>query len=145
MAKLPALGNNEQALLGFAVGAAYSLETAVRLGYAVGATGGQQYLEDIRSAARAVSQGKAPSTGEWLAGFYFNSCLHRLAALSERIGKYAAGEKWDLTPKVRRDVNHMKHDIDILLAEGREATLNDAARGLDEIVTALEVIFAPLK
>ena len=145
LAVLPAAGNDEQALLGFAVGAAYSLETAVRFGYTVGATAGARYLEDIRCAARAVSQGKPPATSEWMAGFYFNSCLLRLAALSERIGKYATGNKWDLTPKVRRDVNHMKHDIDVLLAEGREATLHDAKQGLDEIVTALEMLFGPSK
>jgi hypothetical protein len=141
LACLDASGLDEQALYGFAVGAAYSLAQAVRLGYR-GEGPADGYAAEVRAAADAISKGEPPTAGAWLAGYYFNSSLQRLAAAAERIGKYTSGRKWVPSRAVRDDVNQMKHGVGTgtgtLLSEGREATLEDACNTLREVVDALE-------
>ncbi len=143
LAKLEAPGQDEQALLGFAVGAAYALDKAVSLGYA-DPTGPAvpDYRQELRAVARAIALEEPPDRGSWLAAFYFNAALQRLAALPERIKKYSPNRELISAPEVCDDANSMKHDIDRLLREGRRASLADAMDALVHEVTELDWVFS---
>ena len=137
----PAPSHDEQALLGFAIGATFSLQRALALGYTDQTIPdvGPNYLADLRGVAADIADREGPTQGAWLATYYFNSALFRLAALGERVGKYADAGKWDVAPPVRHDVNRMKHEVDVLLKDGREAKIEDAIEALTMVVGALEL------
>lgn len=72
----------------------------------------------------ALMADEEPPAETWLAGFYFNDALMRLAALNDRLDKYARSKR-DLAPTVRRVVNDLKHDIDPHLGEGLDIGFNE--------------------
>ncbi len=76
----------EQALLGFLLGALYGLGRAIELGYEdrTGRSIDPRYSEELRGLLAGVNKGQLPPDGQWLAGFFFNSALHRLTALYHR-------------------------------------------------------------
>ena len=114
--------------IGYLLGAAYSLIEAQRLCYLYGDIVDADYSKELRAVAVALADGKASALvigrrkfaegsdmslpGIWLAGFYFNSALHRLAAAAERLGMHPTkGDVAEspLIAKVRDDVNRLKH------------------------------------
>jgi hypothetical protein len=67
-------------------------------------------------ALEALTHG-LPVDASWLAGFYLDSALMRLAALNERIDTYL-GKKHDTAQQIRRLVNEIKHEVDAGIGQG---------------------------
>jgi hypothetical protein len=130
--------DEEIALVGFCVGAIYSLSEATRIsdsGYS------DEHLEAdypkvLMNEIETLSEGKVISDSIWLSGYYFNSGLYRISALNERIDKYI-GQQSDLARGVRREVNRFKHDVEGVLG-GRTVGMDDALNGLEKLVLSLE-------
>ncbi len=148
LAQLSPPTEDEQAVLGFAVGAAYSIERATQLG-AQAEFVVADYGDQLRSAALAVSEGKEPSPG-WLRNYHLNSAVQRLDALRERLQKITGrpslgGKHWRPAKyeaeRIGDDVNKMKHELASFLKDGRRATLRDAERVLERVVAGLEALF----
>ena len=114
--------------VGYLLGAAYALIEAHRFCYVYGDIVDADYAKELRTVAAAMADGQSPAlvlgrrmlaggsdmspSGVWLAGFYFNSALHRLAAAAERLGVHPTkGDVAESPPlaKVRDDVNRLKH------------------------------------
>jgi hypothetical protein len=114
--------------IGYLIGAAYALLQAHRLGYLYGDINDRAYANELRAVANALAEGQSATLvsgqralgersdlslpGSWLAGFYFNSALHRLAAAAERLGiggKRGKIAEPPLITQVRREVNRLKH------------------------------------
>jgi hypothetical protein len=137
--------------LDYLVGALYGLKRAVDLGF-VDRRGPSHptyrpflttYALDI-VATREVHR-------LWLAGFYFNSGIQRIAASYDRIPKLldargdrpsdrmknaytTAPEEWH---SVYREVNFFKHDPEGR-AKGRQVTMDVALRATDQAITLVE-------
>ena len=130
-AELTPANEQEQAIVGFMLGAIYGLRRAIDLGFVdrTGAKTAPDYTQELqRVAHNLASKTDISDDHAWLSGFYFNSALHRIAALGERVSIYAGGRQ-DMTPKIRREVNRLKHDVDGLMA-GRSI-------GVPEVVSAV--------
>jgi hypothetical protein len=119
------------------VGAAYSLVQAINL-----SEGGYSDEHDlpefhtlIRDAALSVADELPSIDPRWEAGYFFNSAILRIAAVNDRLGKYL-GDRRDLTPAVRQEVNRLKHDVPGIL-HGRHVDLPGAIRALDALIRAL--------
>ena len=141
----------------YLVGAQYGLMKAVEIGF-VDRSGAwhrtyrphlSQYVDSI-STQRSVNN-------RWLAGFYFNSGIQRIAACFDRIpkllgakganardrmknvngGNYAA---WD---KVYGEINAFKHDV-AGKATGRTVSLTEAVQAFEEVVALLRANEAKL-
>lgn len=115
--------------VGYLIGAAYSLIQATRHRYLYGQIDDEKYMLELKSVSAALSENnpveKIKGTrkfdgidepmeldGIWLAGFYFNSALHRIAAGAERIGVHInKGDtpEPDAVKRARCDVNKLKH------------------------------------
>ena len=108
-------------LLGFMVGALHALDRAAQLAYddARGMPDLDRSAREFRLAGRAVARGRARSN-QWLAGFYLDSALMRLAAVNTRLNKLLGTED-DRLHDVRQIVNSLKHDVDAHI--GRPWTL----------------------
>lgn len=116
LAEIKPRGRDEEAIYGLLVGALYGLRRAFDLGYVDRAGDGlpsDYYKELVRVACNLATTGDVAESA-WLAGYYFNSSLHRFAPVGERLGKYA-GDRQDLVPRVRKEMNRIKHDVDGLL------------------------------
>jgi hypothetical protein len=102
-------------------GALHALDRAAQLNYddARGRPDRDRSAREFRLAVRAVTQGRARSNA-WLAGFYLDSALMRLAALNTRLNKLL-GTSDDRLRDVRQIVNSLKHDVDAHI--GRPWTL----------------------
>ena len=140
LATLEAPGQDEQALLGFAVGAAYALDKAISLGY-TGSALPADYRQELQDVALDIALGKPSEQGAWLAALYFNAALPRLAAIPERIHKYSPTRWLISAPEVCDDGSSMKQDIDRLLREDRRASLANAVDALVDEVTELDWVF----
>ncbi len=149
----------EQALLGILLGSLYGLARAVQLGYEdrTGRALSLQYSKELRGLLADLEKGNLPSEGQWLAGFYFNSALHRLAALYHRSLKILTGRddnapslleyavKAKLLKKehvsalatVHKEVNKLKHDT--------FGVLRDRAVDLALTVTAASQAFVLIR
>jgi hypothetical protein len=148
LGRVSAPDEDSLSLVGFAIGAAYSLQRAIELG-AEDSADFAEYRATLSQAAHAVSQGNEPPP-TWLAKYYLNACATRLDAVVERIGKYPGppslgGKHWrpakyDLE-RIHEDVNDMKHEIGSFFREGRRATVIDAERVLGRVVAGLEHLF----
>lgn len=80
----------------------------------------------------------SPRQGAWLAGFYFNAAIERIAAAAERLGATEKGTSALDTPMplglVKHDVNVVKHERGGVLTESRWAhALQDAVEALEEV------------
>jgi hypothetical protein len=111
----------ELALFGFIVGALYALHKAIMFGYT---DRGEDNWAELRQIAEKVSHQDEITEIDWLSGFYFNSAIMRLAAIGERMYRYA-GKQRDITPHIRKEVNRLKHDV-LGVASGRTVTMRDA-------------------
>ena len=63
---------------GLLVGSAFSLRKAHELGFSGNV--GSGYPDELNNIAEQIAAGKLPEQGHWLAGFFFNSALLRIAA-----------------------------------------------------------------
>ena len=131
-------GNDEEiALVGFAIGAIYSLREATRIsevGYS------DEHLEPdypqiLMKQIEMLSEEKDPSDSPWLSGYFFNSGLYRVAALNERIDKYV-GTQANLAKDVRDEVNRLKHDVEGVIG-GRNVGMDETLQGLEKLVQSL--------
>jgi hypothetical protein len=132
IARLVPVDADQQAVVGFLVGAVYSLRRAIDLGFAdrTGSKVVADYPQELqRIASRLASSSDLSDEQAWSSGFYFNSALNRIAALSECIGKYLH-DRPDLTPNVRRQVNRFKHALDCVVREGRTVGLAEAVAAI---------------
>ncbi len=112
----------------------------------------EQYLRNLILRLERMAQGKLPRKHGWLAGFYFNSAIQRIAAAGEqfegilircerearRAGKQING----LAPlrsvrKVRDEVDRFKHD-ETGLELGRDVKPSLALEALEEIIWKFE-------
>ena len=132
VARISSSDQNITGPIGYLIGAAYSLIEATRYGYLYGQIKDDKYMIELRSISTALAEDTPLSAvkgtrcfdgvdeamdleGIWLAGFYFNSALHRIAAGAERIGVHIhKGDtpEPDVVRRARRDVNKLKHLMD---------------------------------
>lgn len=130
-ARLTGLSSSDQNVtgpVGYLIGAAYALMKAARFGYLYGQVKDDEYMAELKAVSRALAEETPISTvtgircfegisdpmaidGIWLAGFYFNSALHRIAAGAERIGVHHKGDvpEPEIIKRARCDVNKLKH------------------------------------
>lgn len=137
--------------VGFLLGANYALQRAVELRFNAGDIDDATYADELRRVAGALGGwndvaavegtrwGRAREThaGLWLAGFYFDSAIHRLAAAAERLNvvPYRSTSGPALLVLAKRDVNKQKHHAEGILLRGREVdSLEDAATALELLV-----------
>ena len=79
----------------------------------------------------ALANGAEPPQ-MWLAGFFFNSAIMRLAALNERLP-----ESRDVAAAIRRSVNLLKHRADAHISGQRPITFAQAAKGAEDLCSVL--------
>lgn len=164
VARLARIENHDKNItgpIGFLIGAAYALIEAARYGYAYGQIDDEQYSKELRDVATALANDRSVSMIEgqrhfegadnptslcsiWLAGFYFNSALHRLAAGAERIGVHCDKgdvDEPDVIRRARRDVNKLKHHMkNIPYQEARGLLTGREVESLVSAVDALEAL-----
>jgi hypothetical protein len=132
----------EQAILGHFLGALYGLAkaNALRVRDRSGDALPTGYAAELRRVARSIGDGRSLNDVSWLADFYLNSALYRLAAVGERLPKYA-GHNRRLVKDVSEDVNQMKHRVEGLLG-GRRVGLNRALAAAERVSRALHAEFS---
>lgn len=121
---------------GLIVGAAYSLAKAVQLDYRniPGGNRTADYRKQLVDVAAAVASGQVVPPEQWLAGYYFNNALIRLAVAQELVGKRATARS--RRPSIRDEVNIFKHEVEGLWVRGRTVDIGGALRELDNVVKA---------
>jgi len=142
-----------RAILDVAAGAVFALFRANALGYKH--RDGQlsdKYLQNLVTRLQKMGRGQLPQKHGWLAGFYFNSAIQRIAAAGEQLagilgrldrqakrkGEEANTANISLAlDQIRAEVNRFKHD-ETGLEKGREVTPSLAVEGLFEIIQTLE-------
>lgn len=87
--------------LDYLLGALYGLSRAQELGFQDRAAGQiASYAAYLENDAAAVSEGQLPNR-LWLAGFYFNSSIQRLAAAFDRIPKMLGAKKTNAAERMK--------------------------------------------
>lgn len=152
--------HSHSALAGLYLGALHALIRAAELGFrdrtqTIPTTA---YAQSLGRMLKRLGEGNAALRGQWLAGFYFNDAMFRLAALYERGLKAAVGARgresvphlrqigiakgvmgstnFSALDAVRTDVNELKHR-DGLVLKGREVAFDraiEAAREARELL-----------
>jgi len=87
-------------------------------------------------ALEALTHG-LPVDASWLAGFYLDSALMRLAALNERIDTYL-GKKHDTAQQIRRLVNEIKHEVDAGIGQGWTIKFENVVKATEDLCVLLE-------
>lgn len=147
---------------GMYLGALYGLYRATELQFRnrTGSSVSRTYRTQLTLAFRRLAAGAPAVSGDWLAGFYFNDSLFRLAAFYERGLRIATGASgrpdvpclralavakrlmsatdFLALDQVRRDVNDLKHR-DGLVLKGRSVDLNVAVNAAREAKTLLKL------
>jgi hypothetical protein len=147
--------------LDYLLGALHSLFRATQLGYQHRGfpLGNKYWAEGPMPRVRLMTEGKIRVEGKWLAGFYFNSALARIAAAFERAVRHKAKRKkigtgvqsvWGLLGALQLrhfergnlalvygEVNPLKHEA-AGLAKGRRVSLADAIAAFGEMLDLLE-------
>lgn len=155
-------GAAERDPLDYLLGALHALFQAKQLGYQhrPQSLDDKYWNEGPLPRVGYMAQGKLRVEGKWLAGFYFNSALVRLAAAFDRTVRLKATRKkikvkkrpvWNLLldlglqrfskgklARVYREVNPLKHAPEGL-ATGRRITMTDATQAFDEMLDLLNV------
>ena len=116
----------EVSLLGFMAGALHALDRAAQLNYddSRARPDRQAFAREFRGTVKAVARQRARANA-WLAGFYLDSALMRLAALNTRLNKLL-GTSDDRVRSVRRIVNSLKHDVDAHIGRPWNLRFSDA-------------------
>lgn len=117
-----------------------------------------KYLQNLTMRLERMADGRLPKKHGWLAGFYFNSAIQRIAAAGEQLagilkrlerqakrqGKETeASNNLPALDEIREEVNRFKHD-ETGLERGRRITPSSAVKALSEIVQTLEKYQKPL-
>ncbi len=134
----------------YVVGAQYGLMKAIEIGFVDRpGTWHSSYRPHLPQYVDSISTQKSVND-RWLAGFYFNSGIQRIAACFDRIPKLlgakgaSARERmknvndgnhaaWD---KVYGEINAFKHDV-AGKATGRTVSLSEAIQAFEEVVALL--------
>lgn len=128
--------DSDLAIRGLAIGAAYSLAQALQLGYRdPGKKWAKEYRQELVEAAAALADGRRAPT-EWLARYYFNSALVRLAAASDRLAKVKQNRK--RKPGIRDEVNIFKHEFGGLVDHPRSVDMASALEELSLLTSVIE-------
>jgi hypothetical protein len=150
-----------QAIRSFLLGALYSLDTAVQLGFLTRAQPGRSptYEAQVTRLTRQLERGSGISRGTWLAGLYFNSSLQHLAGAYHRLLKLVTGSDHSVVPclvdigiaqgrftsgdvdalnEVHKDVNDLKHSPVGLLRRRRVADIKKALRAAQQALELFE-------
>ena len=145
------------AIKSFLAGALYALDRSAQCGFDPSTATSAELDENLRR----MSQSDPPSEGVWLAGFYFNSALQRMAVvlerglkvLTKRKGNVGVPELFKIAEQmnflnkrdyldldaVREEVNRLKHDVPGLI--GKRKILTDGAlAAAHQAVTLLELV-----
>lgn len=173
-------GVEEQAPLDYLLGALHGLHQATRLQY----KDRDHALDDVRGRSpegieyweygpltrvRLMTEGKLRVDGAWVAGFYFNSALARMAAVFDRVVRLKATQKgliktgskprrppsvWELLrdlglnrytkgklADVYAEVNPLKHSPEGL-AKRRKVTMGDATVAFAQMLELVESFHA---
>lgn len=130
--------SNQIALLGFMVGVLYSLDRAVALGFEDTRMKLDATVErtEHRRTLQVLTQGSTVEAA-WLAGFYLDSAMMRLAALNERIDIYL-GANHDVAAQVRKLVNKIKHEVDAGIGRGWTIKFADVLKATEDLCILLE-------
>src|SRR5262245_47140381 len=109
--------------VGYLLGAAYALLRASELKHRATRIRDDTYANTLRQISRRLQRNPSAlntsrASRPWLARFYFNSALHRIAAAAARLGIHPEGrfknrESASLA-RVRKDVNKLKHGRGVL-------------------------------
>ncbi len=136
---IPVSDESSLGVRGLIVGAAYSLARALELGYQdlTGRKRQLDYGDTLVAASHALSAGQTPDRGPWLANYYYNNALIRLAVAGERLEKHKPPRR-DRKPTIREEVNIFKHEFGGLLSRGRSVQPGQALDELASLVNRLE-------
>jgi hypothetical protein len=139
---------DEQAILGFLVGALYALRRSVELQYSdrTGSNLPTDYGKSLTGVAAELGVGSTTNDRAWMATFYFNSAVLRLSAAGDRMiglkvrarrrtGRGPVG-RHNRTDPVRSDAEALKHPPGGLL-KGRSVGLREATHRLEELTDTL--------
>lgn len=139
--KVHPIENAEIAFVNLIAGAIYALYQAAMLDYDDNRANPnpEASKQEFRLSVINISKGLSPDT-KWLAGFYLNSALLRMAPLNERINKYTQTTH-DIT-SVRRLVNKIKHEPDAQIGRDWQVTLIDTVNALEKLCERLEDLLA---
>jgi hypothetical protein len=138
LSKLKPSNDRELALLGFLLGAIYSLREATLLsedGYSDEHLL-PEYADILYEVMDSLITDGKPVNSRWLAGYHFNSGLNRISALNNRISKYVIGRLQDFTPDARNEVNRLKHDVQGVI-KGRNVGMEDAIEAVEKLLNSL--------
>jgi hypothetical protein len=127
----------EVAFVNLIAGAIYALHQAAKLDYDDNRANPNPDVskQEFRRSVINISQGLLPEDA-WLAGFYLNSALLRMAPLNERINKQTH-TTYNIT-NIRRLVNKIKHEPDAQMGQMWHVTLIDAVDALEVLCKRLE-------
>jgi len=96
------------------------------------------YPNELRRISAAMARGKRRPPAQWVAEFYLNSGLYRLASLAEWLARHC-GQERRLIKDVSDDVNQMKHAITGRLIR-RAVRLPRAIAAAEKIASVMESI-----
>jgi hypothetical protein len=135
--KIRPVTNAEIASMNLLVGVIYSLQQAAKLDYDDNRANPDPRIstQEFRHSVIKMSQGVTPDVA-WLAGYYLNSAILRLAPLNERINKHSHTE-YDITD-VRRLNNKIKHEPEAQMGAEWHITLGDVVDASDILCKRLE-------
>jgi hypothetical protein len=144
---------------GLIVGCAFSLMKSHELGF--DSNVGSEYPNELDDIAQKIVEAELPERGPWLAGFFFNSALMRIAAgyhillkrmfgntdesrkiLSEKAIKAGKVHPDDiaLLDKIYQDVNDFKHVGAKLLRYRRIATIDEAIEAGQKLISVFGLV-----
>jgi hypothetical protein len=123
---------------------------------------GKSEFAPILDRAKLIATGKPKNSGNWMAGFHFNSAMFRISAVFDRLPKSLAsckygeaccqhgaaaryqkakGKAWQMQQlhDIRKEVNAIKHEA-IGVYRGRKANLNAALAAVNQILELAEAV-----
>ena len=123
---------------------------------------GKSEFAPILDRAKLIATGKPKNSGNWMAGFHFNSAMFRVSAVFDRLPKSLAGCKhgeaccehgaaaryqkakgkaWQMQQlhDIRKEVNAIKHEA-IGVYRGRKANLNAGLSAVNQILELTETL-----
>jgi hypothetical protein len=158
----PEVQNNEPlvSVIDDLLGAVYALIAARQENFR-GKMGNSEF-PPILNRAKLIAEGKPKNSGNWMAGFHFNSAMFRISAVFDRLPKSLAGCKhgeaccehgaaaryhkvkgkaWQNQQlhDIRKEVNAIKHEA-IGVYKGRQANLNAACAAVNQILDLAEAL-----
>jgi len=132
-------------LLDLAIGAAASFMRAEQFGYKDRSFAlPDNYYEYLGARARWMANGKLPSHGLWISGYYFNSGLIRLSearkqlrSLLKKLAKRPGVPQLASDKHLRDEADRLKHEPKGL-RERREVTFQTAVSLLEDLVAIID-------